>query len=62
MRSERGPYEPIQTMPTGNPSRKKPKPEGRICANRGCEVILSRYNHSDTCWTCASADLRTVSE
>jgi hypothetical protein len=32
------------------PKRNRTYPEGRVCAQPGCETKLSRYNKADMCW------------
>jgi hypothetical protein len=37
--------------PKGLPRASQRKPEGRVCAEPGCETRLSTYNRRDKCWT-----------
>jgi hypothetical protein len=34
----------------GLPRANKTAPEGRVCAQQGCETRLSRYNKREKCW------------
>ena len=35
---------------TGNRRKSKTYGENRVCAQEGCEQIMSKYNHNDKCF------------
>ncbi len=46
---------PKQTAVRGSRPQALPRashkyPEGRVCAQQGCETRLSKYNKRDKCW------------
>lgn len=36
--------------PKGLPRASQRNPEGRVCAEAGCDTRLSTYNRRDKCW------------